>query len=204
MKNYHTENQISDETRKPPVKPLNADVRPREFLKPDEVVRIMHAAKQDRYGDRNYALILLTFRHALRASEAANLKWDNVDLKNATIFIERSKGGSSGVHYMERDEIAALKKLQSSTGFVFKSSKQPCLSERAIHRIIAEAGEVAKIGFPIHPHMLRHAKGYQLANAGTDTRAIQGYMGHKSINSTVIYTDLAPNRYKGFGKGDLA
>jgi site-specific recombinase XerD len=48
--------------------------------------------------------------------------------------------------------------------------------------------------------MLRHAKGFQLAQKGADTRAIQGYLGHRDIKSTVIYTELDPNRFKGFGK----
>jgi type 1 fimbriae regulatory protein FimB/type 1 fimbriae regulatory protein FimE len=53
---------------------------------------------------------------------------------------------------------------------------------------------------PVHPHMLRHACGYKLANAGQDTRAIQGYLGHKNIQHTVRYTELSPNRFKDFWK----
>jgi type 1 fimbriae regulatory protein FimB/type 1 fimbriae regulatory protein FimE len=52
----------------------------------------------------------------------------------------------------------------------------------------------------VHPHMLRHARGYKLANDGQDTRAIQGYLGHKSISNTVKYTELAPNRFAGFSE----
>ncbi|MES6429117.1 tyrosine-type recombinase/integrase, partial [Cutibacterium acnes] len=74
------------------------------------------------------------------------------------------------------------------------------LSIRSVHDISARPGEFAGIGFPVHPHMLRHAKGYQLASKGVDTRAIQGYMGHKDIQHTVLYTKLDPTRYKGFGK----
>ena len=51
-----------------------------------------------------------------------------------------------------------------------------------------------------HSHMLRHSCGYKLANDGQDTRAIQHYLGHKSINSTVRYAALAPDRFKGFWK----
>lgn len=204
MSEYHTSKMISDETRKPPVKPHNADVRPREYLFVEEVARLLDASREGRYGDRNYALILLMYRHALRASEAADLQWDHINFKAGTILVQRAKGGTPGTHYLERDELLALKKLGSQTGYVFKSSRQPCLSERAIHRIVAESGEAAKFTFPIHPHMLRHSKGYQLGNSGTDTRLIQGYMGHKSITNTVKYTELAANRFKGLGKGDLA
>jgi type 1 fimbriae regulatory protein FimB/type 1 fimbriae regulatory protein FimE len=62
--------------------------------------------------------------------------------------------------------------------------------------MIARAGEIAEIGFPVHPHMLRHAAGYKLANDGQDTRAIQHYMGHRNIQHTVRYTELAADRFK--------
>jgi type 1 fimbriae regulatory protein FimB/type 1 fimbriae regulatory protein FimE len=58
----------------------------------------------------------------------------------------------------------------------------------------------AGIEFPIHPHMLRHATGYKLANDGQDTRAIQHYLGHRNIQHTTRYTELAPDRFKDFWK----
>jgi site-specific recombinase XerD len=67
-----------------------------------------------------------------------------------------------------------------------------------VRKIVARAGEVAKIGFPVHPHMLRHAAGYYLANRGEDTRSIQAYLGHANITHTVRYTELSPERFKGF------
>ena len=63
-----------------------------------------------------------------------------------------------------------------------------------IARIVERASEVAKLGFHVHPHMLRHATGYALANEGTDTRLIQDFLGHASIANTVRYTKLAPGR----------
>ena len=59
-------------------------------------------------------------------------------------------------------------------------------------------GEAAKMPFPIHPHMLRHACGFKLANDGHDTRALQHYLGHKNIQHTVRYTEMAPDRFKNF------
>jgi len=67
-----------------------------------------------------------------------------------------------------------------------------------VRKIIARAGELAGLGFPVHPHMLRHACGFKLANDGHDTRAIQHYLGHKNIQHTVRYTDLAAGRFNGF------
>ena len=65
-------------------------------------------------------------------------------------------------------------------------------------RMIERAGTLAKFGFKAHPHMLRHACGYKLANDGHDTRALQAYLGHKNIQHTVRYTELAPTRFKDF------
>ena len=67
-------------------------------------------------------------------------------------------------------------------------------------KIVARAGELAGFGFPVHPHMLRHATGYYLASKGQDTRATQAYMGHKNIQHTVRYTELSPERFKDFWK----
>ncbi len=64
--------------------------------------------------------------------------------------------------------------------------------------MFARLGVVAGIGFPIHPHMLRHGTGFKLANNGVDTRAIQDYLGNKSITNTVRYSRLSPERSKAF------
>ena len=64
--------------------------------------------------------------------------------------------------------------------------------------LFTRLGERARMPFPIFPHMLRHACGYALANAGHDTRALQAWLGHKNIQHTVRYTELAPDRFKNF------
>jgi type 1 fimbriae regulatory protein FimB/type 1 fimbriae regulatory protein FimE len=66
--------------------------------------------------------------------------------------------------------------------------------------MVARAGQLAGMPFRVHPHMLRHACGYKLANDGQDTRAIQAYLGHRNINHTVRYTELSPERFRGFWK----
>ena len=64
--------------------------------------------------------------------------------------------------------------------------------------MLERAGEAAGFGFKAHPHMLRHACGFALANKGHDTRALQAYLGHKNTQHTVRYTELAPTRFKDF------
>jgi integrase len=83
---------------------------------------------------------------------------------------------------------------------VFVSERLAPLSVSGYQRMVARAGEAAKFPFLISSHVLRHSCGYKLANDGQDTRAIQHYLGHRSIASTVRYTKLAPDRFKGFWK----
>jgi type 1 fimbriae regulatory protein FimE len=69
-----------------------------------------------------------------------------------------------------------------------------------VRKLVKRAGQNAGIDFSVHPHMLRHACGYKLANDGHDTRSVQHYLGHKNIQHTVRYTELAADRFKGFWK----
>ena len=70
------------------------------------------------------------------------------------------------------------------------------LDAGVIH-IVREAGKQAALAVDAHPHMLRHAAGYMLANAGTDTQLIQAFFGHRDIRHTAHYTAIAPKRLAG-------
>ena len=145
----------------------------------------------------------MTYRHALRVGEVIDLKWEQLDLKRGRFHVTRLKNGDPSVHYLEGDEIRALRQLQrdyEDSEFVFPSERQGPLTSNAVHKMVARAGIEAGLSLSVHPHMLRHGKGYQLANNGEDTRSIQAYMGHKNIQHTVLYTKLDPRRFKGFGK----
>ena len=184
-------------------RPKNKDVRSREFLTEDEVDRLMKAAVNvGRHGHRDRTMILMAFRHALRVSELVSLKWQQIDLKQGQIHVTRLKGGVDSTHPLRGVELRALRRLQrdyeSSLQYVFVSERAAPLTPSAFRKILARAGEKAKLGFPTHPHMLRHACGYYLANQGIDTRAIQGYLGHANIMHSSRYTELAPNRFEGF------
>ena len=72
--------------------------------------------------------------------------------------------------------------------------------EGIFHRMITRLGKAAKMPFSVHPHMLRHACGFKLANDGQDTRALQHYLGHKNIQHTVRYTELSRERFRDFWK----
>lgn len=188
----------------PPRKPRNLEVRKREYLTSDEVSKLVNASKASgRYPHRDSTLIQMAYRHALRVGEVVNLKWDQIDLDTGKIHVNRLKNGDASVQPLEGFEIRALRKLKREfpdSSFLFCSERGGPLTPRAVHKIVARAGKLAGFKFSVHPHMLRHAAGYQLASKGTDTRAIQAYLGHKNIQHTVIYTKLDANRFKDFGK----
>ena len=188
----------------PPSRKTNKEVRSREYLTGDEVDRLMEAAKSvGRHAHRDSTLILIAYRHGLRVSELVALRWDMVELKQGLLQVNRLKNGVESVHPIRGPELRALRKLQRDypdTPYLFVTERKGPLITSTVRKIIASAGEKAKIGLPVHPHMLRHSTGYKLANDGHDTRTIQHYLGHKNIQHTVRYTELAANRFKDFWK----
>ncbi len=148
-------------------------------------------------------MILIAFRHGLRVSELVALRWDQVDLKRATLHVNRLKNGVDSVHPLRGPELRALRKLKREypdTPYLFVTERGGPITDHTVRKIVARAGENAGIAFPIHPHMLRHSCGFKLANDGHDTRALQHYLGHKNIQHTVRYTELSSTRFKDFWK----
>jgi len=182
----------------------NADLRTREYLTEAEVERLITSAKGNRWGHRDSTMVLVAYRHGLRASELVDLRWDQVEFQTGTLHVRRVKQGSPSAHPILGDELRALRRLQREqnpiSAFVFTSERGAPLSTAGFARMIERAGKEAKLCFKAHPHMLRHACGYALANKGHDTRALQAYLGHKNIQHTVRYTELAPDRFKHFWK----
>ena len=187
----------------PPSRKTNKESRSREYLTPDEIDRLMVAAKSiGRHGHRDATLILIAYRHGLRVSELVALRWDMVNLKQGLLHVSRLKNGVESTHPLRGPELRALRKLQREYPgpYLFVAERKGPLTTSTVRKIITRAGEKARIGMAVHPHMLRHSTGYKLANDGHDTRAIQHYLGHKNIQHTVRYTELAANRFKDFWK----
>ncbi len=182
----------------------NAQLRSREYLTPGEVKKVIdHAGKLGRHGQRDATLLTLAYRHGLRVSELVALRWDMVDLKQGQLHVNRLKNGIASVHPLRGPELRALRQVARDypeTPYLFVTERKGPLTPDTVRKLIARAGTAAGLGFPIHPHMLRHACGYKLANEGHDTRAIQHYLGHKNIQHTVRYTELSPTRFKDFWK----
>jgi type 1 fimbriae regulatory protein FimB/type 1 fimbriae regulatory protein FimE len=177
----------------------NADYRQREYLSEKEIEQLLAAAGESRNPGRDRLLILMAYRHALRVSELVDLRWQQVHLDSATIDICRRKNGTPGIHGLQGDELRLLRALRREhphADFVFLSERKAPLSVDGAQKLIERLGESARLQFPIHAHMLRHAAGYALAARGVDTRTLQAFMGHKSIANTVIYTAVADKRIR--------
>ena len=155
------------------------------------------ARKSSRYGHRDATMILIGYRHGLRASELCDLEWSQIELATGRLHVRRAKNGSPSVHPMRGDEIRALRRLhreQRASSHVFQSERGGPMTPKAFHALFGRIRQRV----PVHPHMLRHGCGYALANAGHDTRALQAWLGHKNIQHTVRYTELSPHRFKDF------
>jgi integrase len=185
----------------PPRRRPNAELRTREYLTPEEVATLIEAARHNRYGYRDSTMILVAYRHGLRAAELVDLRWSQVDLDNARLHVRRVKNGVPSVHPLKGDEMRALRKLKrdaDNAEYVFVSERGSPFSTAGYAKLIARAGIVAGFKFGVHPHMLRHACGYKLANDGHDTRSLQAYIGHRNIQHTTRYTEMSATRFKDF------
>ena len=136
-----------------------------------EVERLLKAAGKNRWGHRDSTMLLVAYRHGLRASELVDLRWDQVDFRAANLHVRRVKQGTPSTHPILGDELRALRRLQREqepkSPFVFTSERGAPFSTAGFARMVERAGEGAKLGFKAHPHMLRHACGYALAKRGT-------------------------------------
>jgi len=182
---------------------MASNARLRDYLTASEVRTLLRAAKSSkRYGARNFALILLAYRHGFRASELVSLRVGDVDLAAATIHCRREKGSKPSVHPMKADEIAAIERLLGGRGrdgreWLFTSERGGPMTRWGFWRVVSEAGKRAGLPMRTYAHQLRHACGYYLANRGCDLRLIQDYLGHRYVQNTVRYTTLDAKRFKG-------
>ena len=185
-----------------PTRPKNKKLREREHLSPQEVEKLIAAAKSvGRHGLRDSTMILLSYRHGLRISELVTLKWSQIDLEQGYVHVSRRKNGIDATHPLFGSELRALRKVLKdypSTDYVFVSERKAPVTEHVFRKVFKRAGDIAGLNIKVHPHMLRHATGFKLANSGVDTRSIQHYLGHKNIQHTVRYTELAASRFKNF------
>jgi type 1 fimbriae regulatory protein FimB/type 1 fimbriae regulatory protein FimE len=196
---------VSPTTEKRTVSPRrakNAGLEGRKYLTESEVKALMKTTRNSRYGHRDSTMILVAYRHGLRVSELVGLEWSQIDFEKGTLAVTRVKRGTPATHPILGDELRALRRLQkeqeAKSPFVFTSERDAPFSTAGFARMIERLGKSAVFAFKVHPHMLRHACGFKLANDGVDTRSLQAYLGHKNIQHTVRYSELSANRFKDF------
>ncbi len=175
----------------------------RKHLVLNEIDKLIAATKGSRNEARDRCLLLLMFRHGLRVSEACGLRLSQVDIESRILHVARLKKGLSTTHPLRMDEVRAIKawlaerkrwKLETDAFFV--SERRTPLNRKTAWVAIRAYGEKAGLSVAAHPHMLRHACGFALADQGADTRLIQDYLGHRNIQHTVIYTATNPARFE--------
>ena len=175
----------------------------RKHLTGIEVEKLLAATKSSRYEARDRCLILLMFRHGLRVSEAVGMKLSDVDMEGRSLHVKRLKRGLSTTHPLRSDELRMLKawlatrqRMRPEGKALFISERRQPLSRQMAWVLIRDYGKAAGLEIVAHPHMLRHACGFALADQGADTRLIQDYLGHRNIQHTVRYTATNPVRFE--------
>lgn len=179
----------------PPRRVANAELRAREHLSKDEVLLIIKAARGNRHGARDAAAIWICFNHGLRIGELVDLRWGDVRWDERKLMVRRLKGGRSGEHILTEQDKRALGPLrtrgQRPGDTVFGISS---VGFRKMLARLQLPAALAALG--IHPHMLRHACGYDLVGRA-DLQARAAFLGHVRLENTVRYSHLDADQFEG-------
>jgi integrase len=169
-----------------------------QYLEPAEVLSVLKAAKTR--GQREWAMILVTYKHGMRASEVCNLRVDDLDLKNGSIIVSRLKGSLRTTQAVTEhrgepllNELRALREWlrqrpADGSDYLFTSQKGGRLDRSQFFRLFKAIASDA--GLPLekrHPHALKHSLASHLVSANVNLALVKQQLGHKSIGSTMRY-----------------
>ncbi len=170
------------------------------YITEAEFEQLLAGARKGRYPARDVSLLRLMFEHGLRATELLLAKRTQFKLKEARFVVHRLKGSRSGEHPVSGSTLRAVRAyLRTRTDalpWLFVTERGAPFTRQGLHYLVGAIAARAGLHH-IHPHMLRHACGFALANRGRDTRLIQDYLGHIDIRNTEIYTRTAARRFEG-------
>lgn len=177
----------------------------RKHLTQDEVGLLLRAARDSAFAARDHCMLQMCFYHGLRVSELIHLKLSDIDLSGGKIFIRRLKKGLCTMQPLTGEEIGSLNAWLlcrrrwrgADSDWLFISRLGTPFTRQYLCALFRQYGIAAGLSVTVHPHMLRHACGYALADNGSDTRLIQDYLGHRNIRHTVIYTAGNSERFNG-------
>jgi type 1 fimbriae regulatory protein FimB len=199
--------RVSKDKPKLVVVAVDAHERDRDFLAKWEVEALIKAARGGRHGVRDALIVSLMFRHGLRATELCRLRVSNFNLLQARLWVPRLKNGLSTEQPLDGDDLRLarryLRERQSDLPWMFVSERGAALTRKGVYYLITTAALRAgeDLAIHVHPHMLRHSTGHELANQGRDLRLIQDYLGQRDPKNSVRYTQTAAARFEGiFGR----
>ena len=179
----------------------NLSYRGREHLTPNEMSQLIEAARgRGRHGHRDATMVHLAYRHGLRVNELVNITWDQLDLESRMFHVQRLKGSDSMSQPLGLTLTLALRRIkreQPIGRFVFTNERGSSMTAAGFARLLSRAAESIEFPLKIHPHMLRHACGYKMANDGQPTQVIQQWLGHRQIQHTLRYARLCPEVFDG-------
>ncbi|QIP58252.1 tyrosine-type DNA invertase [Hafnia alvei] len=177
----------------------------RKFITHGEWQKLFNAITGEKHEIRDKTMLQMAYIHGLRVSELIDLKTTDIDLSEKVVFIKRLKNGFSTAHPIQSETFNLLKKWLKirdkyikgdNVEYLFLTTQGGKISRQWIYKLCIKYGKRAGLNIKVHPHMLRHACGFALANQGLDTRLIQDYLGHRNIHHTVLYTASNANRFQ--------
>ncbi len=174
-----------------------------EVLSPEEVQRLLEAARKTKQATRNVALIELIYGAGLRVSEGVSLRWPQINLQERFIRI-RGKGERERLVFLGEKAVQALREYQGENSsqkghyqlFVFPSRQGSHLSRKRAWEIIKRCAALAGLSPAVKVHTLRHSFATHLLEGGLDIRVVQELLGHKSLATTEVYTHISRGRLK--------
>jgi integrase len=178
-----------------------------QALNEKELLSILKLAASE--SKRNAAMVLVAFKHGMRASEVCDLRLSDVDMKNGIITVRRTKGSlksQQDISDLAGQPLLSEKRVlrawlderetyRDPSDYVFLSQKGGGMDRSAFFRLFQSLAERAELPKEKrHPHCLKHALGFILAEQGVPLQSIQRKLGHKSLASTGVYISVTDER----------